>query len=259
VLEALVIATTGIVAFIGFLTLRKRKGALQHYMRDVEDLTKNWTEDPDKAEKELLDLSILIERDFAEGRIEDFHYFLLDRQVKENLREIRQSKIRRGFASLPEHLRRQVNVVLEDGRITDKEYKTFVSSITSSEEVSTEDKDRLRKIMRTWKDIDATGKSKKVKVKSVATKKKQMLTKFGAGELGWEDVSAKKHKAKQLGWEEVEKEKPKQKMHKADKLGWEDIEKSSRTEGDSGDPDADAEAEPEPEPAVNNDDTEVWR
>jgi parallel beta-helix repeat protein len=189
VLEGLVVGITGLIAFLGFLRLRKKKGALQRYMKQIEDDMKNWKDDPDKAEKKLITMSETIETDFTHGKIEDFHYFLLDRQIKESLREIRQTKIKRDFTALPDHLRKELNLMLEDGRITDKEYKSFVGTISKSEGISTQDKEGLRKLMRTWKDVDASEGGKNVSMKEISVSKKKKKSKFMAKQLGWEDFS----------------------------------------------------------------------
>jgi parallel beta-helix repeat protein len=189
VLEALVIGVTGLLAFFGFLRIRKRKGALHHYMKDIEDIMKDWKENPDEAERGLVALADKSEKDFSAGKIEDFHFFLLDRQIKESLREIRQSKLKSGFAALPENLKREMNVMLEDGKITDKEYRTFVRVMSQSEGVTPEDRAELRKLMRSWKDIDTTGADKKVVIKPVSVMRIKRKTKFQASQLGWEDVS----------------------------------------------------------------------
>jgi parallel beta-helix repeat protein len=189
VLEALVIGVTGLAAFIGFLKLRKRKGALQRYMTESEDIMKNWQDNPDKAEQKLVKLGEDSEKDFGEGKIEEFHYFLLDRQIKESLREIRQSKIKKSFESLPDHLRKEMNVMLEDGRITDKEYRTFVSVVSQSDGIPQEEKTELRRLMRSWKDVDAQEGGKKVVMKPLSVRRTQKRKKIEAAQLGWEDVS----------------------------------------------------------------------
>jgi hypothetical protein len=204
-------------------------------MRDIQMTMRDWISDPDAAEKSLLELSGRIEDGFKIGRIEDFHFFLLDRQVKENLREIRQSKIRFGFKSLPEELKRKMNTVLEDGRITDKEYKKFVTTITDREDVSENDKDKLRQLMRNWKNIDTAEAPKKVVMKKVAVHRKKMATKLEADKLGWEDLrkeskKGKKSSAAELGWEELKQPSKKPKKvgkFRAAQLGWEDLEKDT--------------------------------
>jgi hypothetical protein len=79
--------------------------------------------------------------------------------------------------------------MLEDGKITDKEYRTFVRVMSQSEGVTPEDRAELRKLMRSWKDIDTTGADKKVVIKPVSVMRIKRKTKFQASQLGWEDVS----------------------------------------------------------------------
>ncbi|UCH89632.1 MAG: right-handed parallel beta-helix repeat-containing protein [Thermoplasmata archaeon] len=187
VLEALVIGVTGLAAFIGFLKLRKRKGALQRYMKEIEAIMKKWKDDPDAAEEKLVALAETIETDFSEGRIEDFHFILLDRQVKESLRDIRQSKLKRGFGTLPDNLKREINIMLEDGQISDKEYRTFITVMSQSDGITPEDKAELRKLMRSWKEtgVPAGVKKPPAKSKSLFGKKKK---KYEASQLAWEDI-----------------------------------------------------------------------
>ncbi|UCH89073.1 MAG: right-handed parallel beta-helix repeat-containing protein, partial [Thermoplasmata archaeon] len=154
VLQALVIIFTAIFAAFGFWRLRKKKGVMHDYMKQVEAPMKNWQEDPDKAEDELMQVADHIEKDFTDGLIEDLHYFILERQIKENLREIRQEQVGRSMSYLPADSLKELEGMLEDGRISEKEYHTFLDVLSHSKELSAEEKEKVKKQLKRWRMMD---------------------------------------------------------------------------------------------------------
>jgi parallel beta-helix repeat protein len=154
IIQVIVILVTAIVAVFGFFRLRKKKGALHNYLKQIEAPMKTWQEDPVKAEEQLMDVADLIEKDYKARLIEDLHYFLLDRQLKENLREIRQEQVGRSFSYLPADTLKEIEVMLEDGKITDEEYQTFLEVLGQSDELSPQEKERVKAQMQHWRTMD---------------------------------------------------------------------------------------------------------
>jgi hypothetical protein len=212
-LEVLVVVVTGFIAFYGVIQYRKRKGILQKYMKEIEGIMKTSEKDPDRAESELIKLSIEIEQDFKKGMIEDFHFFLIDRQIKESMRDVRNRKIEQRFSKLPEKLQRELNHILEDGRVTGKEYQEFIEVLSKSEGISKEEEIRLRNLIGSWRSRDESRRQEEI-----VPEKKSFLIK--------ERMKKKKPDVK---WEDATKD------DEEGKSGTEDVEPDSYSESSSGD------------------------
>jgi hypothetical protein len=153
-IQVFVIIATAIIGVIGFRRLKKKKGVLQDYLNDIERPMKGWKNEPETSEKELIAVVNKIEKDYGNGIIEDLHYFLLDRQIKENLKEMRQWKVDNSFSNLPATVAHEVSKILDDGKITDNEYMTFVEMLAHTEGMSAPEKDGIKSQMRKWRDMD---------------------------------------------------------------------------------------------------------
>jgi hypothetical protein len=153
-IQIIVIIATAIIGFIGFRRLRKKRGVLQEYMASIEGPMKGWKEDPEQSEIDLIEVVNKVENDYDNGLIEDLHYFLLDRQIKENLKEMRQWKIDSSFDYLPSSVAHEVDKILEDGKITDNEYITFAEMIEHTEGMTAEQKTDIKGQMKIWRNMD---------------------------------------------------------------------------------------------------------
>jgi hypothetical protein len=153
-LQVLVIVITLIVAAIGFYKLRKKKGALHDYLKQIDAPMKNWQENPDKSEDDLIEISEQVENDFKEGVLEDLQYFLLGRQIKENLREIRQERVDSAFSYLPPAIHKELEIMLDDGKLTENEYQTFIGILSQSSGLTPQQKEEITEQLQRWRDVD---------------------------------------------------------------------------------------------------------
>jgi hypothetical protein len=151
IIQVIVIVVSAIVGIIGFYKLRKKKGTMYDYKKQIEEPMKNWQADPVKSEDELMDAADKIEKDFNDGLIEDLQYIILNRQVKENLREIRQGQVDQSFSYLPADSMKELEKMLEDGRISEEEYQTFLGVLSHSKELTADEKERVKMQLQAWR------------------------------------------------------------------------------------------------------------
>jgi parallel beta-helix repeat protein len=153
-IQVIVITATAIIGIIAFYRLRRKRGVLQDYMDQIEKPMKLREEDPIKSEIDLVNVAETIEGNFNAGMIEDMHYFLLDRQLKENLRDLRQERLEKYYSYLPADLTNEIGKIIEDGKITDNEYKSFRDILKHYEGLTSKQKKAIRTQMKTWRDLD---------------------------------------------------------------------------------------------------------
>jgi hypothetical protein len=165
-IQAIVIVATAIIGFTAFRRLRKKRTVLQDYMNQIDKLMKMRREDPIGSERNLLSVAENIETDFHVGEVEDLHYFLLDRQIKENLRDLRQDRINTYFSYLPLDLTSEIEKIIEDGKITENEYKSFLDILRHTDGITNKQKDAIKIQMKRWRFMDRNLEKKADELKS---------------------------------------------------------------------------------------------
>lgn len=174
-LEIIVIGGTGLLAFIGYRRIRKKKGALKIYMAEIEEVSAQKEENPQEYEEKLSDLEAKINDEFSQGKIEDLHFLMLQEIIAGQRGEVRRATITRKFGGLPEGILKELDEMLKDGKISREEYDGFVGTISKTKSLSDEEKDELSKMIGEWevedKDlIEEESPDKKVEPKETDTK-----------------------------------------------------------------------------------------
>ncbi|MCK5562284.1 MAG: right-handed parallel beta-helix repeat-containing protein, partial [Thermoplasmata archaeon] len=126
-IEVIVLSVTGLLAFIGYRKLRKKKGALKIYLEEIETISKLKDKAPEKYERKLTALEERINAEFKEGKIEDLHYLMLQEILAGHRGEHRRAEVTRKFRSLPQGITQNLDEMLKDGKITRKEYMAFAT------------------------------------------------------------------------------------------------------------------------------------
>jgi parallel beta-helix repeat protein len=149
-LEIIVIGGTGLLAFIGYRRIRKKKGALKIYMAEIEEVSVQKEENPQEYEEKLSDIEAKINDEFSQGKIEDLHFLMLQEIIAGHRGGIRKAAITRKFGGLPEGILKELDEMLKDGKISREEYDGFVGTISKTKSLSSEEKEELSKIIGEW-------------------------------------------------------------------------------------------------------------
>ncbi|UCE73573.1 MAG: hypothetical protein JSV56_11180 [Methanomassiliicoccales archaeon] len=150
ILEVLVIAATGLLAFVGYSRIRKKKGALKTYMAEIDELSSSEEMDLDEYTQKLNELEAKINEEFKIGKIEDLHYLMLQEIIVSKRGEFRKAEVSRKFERLPEGIVKDLDEMLKDGKISRKEYESFVGTISKSETLTPYQKEELSKTIEKW-------------------------------------------------------------------------------------------------------------
>jgi hypothetical protein len=150
ILEILVIAGTGLLAFIGYSRIRKKKGALKKYMAEIEEISEGKDENPIEYENRLNDLDDRINDDFKQGNIEDLHYLMLQEIITTKRGEIRKATISQRFEKLPEGVTTELDDMLKDGKISREEYEGFVATISQTKSLTPDQRKELSRMIGEW-------------------------------------------------------------------------------------------------------------
>jgi parallel beta-helix repeat protein len=162
---------SGLVAFLlflfGFYRVRKKKGRLKEHMVEMDEILSK-DEDPDVIEDRLVEFEAQIREEFAQGKLEDLHFLMLNEIISSRKGEVRKAEVTQKFGRLPKNVLQDLDKMLEDGNISKQEYEDFVATISKSESLSPAQKNELSKMIGDWeaKDIDEEeGEKKKEKPK----------------------------------------------------------------------------------------------
>lgn len=150
ILEFLVIAGTGILAFVGYNRLRRKKGALKEYMAEIDEVSTTYGDDPEGYEERLGEIETRINSEFLAGKIEDLHFHMLQDIIISRRGEVRRAEISQKFERLPEGIVKDLDEMLKDGKISRGEYENFVATISKSKSLSPREKEELEKVIGKW-------------------------------------------------------------------------------------------------------------
>lgn len=150
ILEIMVIAATGLLAFIGYNRIKRKKGALKKYMAEIEEISEGKDENPVEYENRLNDLDDRINDDFKQGNIEDLHFLMLQEIITTKRTEVRRATISQRFEKLPEGVSTELDDMLKDGKISREEYEGFVATISQTKSLTPGQRKELSRMIGEW-------------------------------------------------------------------------------------------------------------
>jgi hypothetical protein len=167
-----------LLALIGLMRVKRKKGALKKYMAEIDELTKNTELSPEEYEERLSDIEARINDEFKQGLIEDLHYLMLQDLVASKRGEARKAEVASMFGRLPAGVVKDLDNMLKDGKISPEEYEGFVATISMTESLTPDEKDELSKVIEKWgvEDEDITSQdSQSVKDKIIKDELDEMI------------------------------------------------------------------------------------
>jgi len=133
---------------IGWWLSRRQRGMTAQYMREIDKTFHSYKDNSSKCESELYSIKEKIDRDFAHGKVNENAYTILDARLDKYLSEIRKGIVGSEF-KLSKESRKEFDQMLEDGVITEDEYRKF--SRMKLSELSPHEKQKLKHLMSRWK------------------------------------------------------------------------------------------------------------
>jgi hypothetical protein len=151
---AIISGLAAVLLFLfGFLRVRKKKGRLKEHMVEMDEILSQ-DEDADVIEDRLVEFETQIREEFAQGKLEDLHFLMLEEIISSRKGEVRKAEVTQKFGRLPKNVLQDLDKMLEDGNITKEEYNDFVATISKSESLSPAQKEELSKMIGEWEAED---------------------------------------------------------------------------------------------------------
>ncbi|MCK5560299.1 MAG: hypothetical protein KAJ51_06880, partial [Thermoplasmata archaeon] len=185
-MEIIVVSATGVLAFIGYRRLRKKKGALKIYLDEIEEIAKLKDKDPSKYETKLNDLEERINTEFREGNMEDLHFLMLQELIASKRGEHRRETVSRKFRSLPQGIAKNLDEMLEDGKISRDEYMAFATTMKESKSLTPFEKRELSKMISKWEVEDKGTVSEDPLTKKLKPKEKVEMAEWEDDDNDWD-------------------------------------------------------------------------
>jgi parallel beta-helix repeat protein len=148
----------------GFYRVRKKKSRLREHMVEMDQIMAH-EEDPGIIEDRLVDLEAKIDQEFAQGKLEDLHYHMLQDIIITRKGDVRKAEISSKFGRLPRKVVKDLDEMLKDGKISQVEYQGFVTTISKSESLSPNQKKELSRVIGEWEAEDKDGEEEEEKKK----------------------------------------------------------------------------------------------
>jgi len=136
-----------LAAFIGWLLMKKGRSRASGYIKDISERFNKYKNDAGRCEAELYKMKEQIEHDFAKGKISEESFSMLDSRIDKYLSEVRQGIVT--TFDLSPKTKKELKDMLEDGAISEEEYKKFSRLDISS--LSKPEKARLERLMKKWR------------------------------------------------------------------------------------------------------------
>jgi hypothetical protein len=160
---------------VGFVRVKRKKGALKIYMTEIDDISDQKEVSPAEYEHKINELEDRINNDFREGNIEDLHYLMLQDILATRRGDIRKATISRKFEKLPEGVTRELDEMLKDGKISREEYENFVATISMTKSLTGDQKKELSKMIEKWEFEDKESAQDESSLEKVEPEKSEIL------------------------------------------------------------------------------------
>jgi hypothetical protein len=92
IVTILTILATALIGLIGFIRIRKRRSKLRFYFDKIDDTFNDYKKNEQICEKELVTLRENIKGEVKQGKIEEFHFLILDKKIDDYLNNMEASK-----------------------------------------------------------------------------------------------------------------------------------------------------------------------
>lgn len=141
-----VIGGFGGTVITGFLK-KKKRGKVSLLLEKINGAYSQFRSNSSKCEAELLNLKEEIDNHFTDGTLTDQGYAILKKRIDKYLADVRKGVVSSGF-DLSSDNKNELNNMLEDGKISEKEYELFKK--LKLDNLSASEQKNLDKLMTDW-------------------------------------------------------------------------------------------------------------
>jgi len=146
-----------VVSAYGYLIVRKKRKRLKGYLEEIDGDYNTYFINLQMCENKLLLLKDKITHEFEEGKMNENHYFILEKKINDYLSELKEKErvatIKQTFM-LPKDIEHNIRIMLDDGRITPTEYQKFIGMVESTSGAKIKDMDELQRLLGQWMEED---------------------------------------------------------------------------------------------------------
>lgn len=141
-------------AAIGGLLSRRKRGHVKELLDDIDKAYEGFKMNSRRCEAELYRLRGLVLEQLKNGKINENSYSILDKRIDDYLGEIRERIMEEKVGSVPVRLKDEIHHMLQDGEISEDEYRTFDNILGRSTGIGRKEKSDLKDLFEKWRDED---------------------------------------------------------------------------------------------------------
>jgi len=153
-IEIFILSITVVMGLIGFIRYKKKRSHLKGYMREIK-IINEFKQDLDEREKALIDLREDVVKKYKKGDMDDNHFLIVEKKLEDSIRKTREAQIEEDLdVELSLELRGELNDILADGVVSEKEFVTLRLTILNEASLTPEEKRDMLTLIRTWRTDD---------------------------------------------------------------------------------------------------------
>lgn len=138
----------------GYFITRRRYGRAAKLMREIDVVYNSYKMQEKQCEAEMHNLKEKILEQFKKGKITDESFSILEDRIKDYIKELREQKVHGEWKEhLPHTAKDMLRDMLEDGKISDAEYKRFLKHLAKPS-VKIHKEAELRQLIKKWREED---------------------------------------------------------------------------------------------------------
>ncbi len=156
ILEAFALGGSVLIATFAAVKFRMRKTKLKGYIKRIKEIEKTHKDDVHARETTLLELRAELTKLYADGKIEDNHYLIIEKKIDDGISRARKKALDEDLEwEMSLSLKKEIDSVLKDGVVSDPEFGKVKLMIMRDKELTPKEKRELIGNLNKWRKADA--------------------------------------------------------------------------------------------------------
>ena len=149
-LDVLGIVVAVLLALVGAIAIRRRRGALRRYLHEIERVLKENHGDARAREKALVAVQLRVREDLLRNRITESHFVIVEKRLDEQLSKVRVQALGDAFGDLPHRLLVTLQDLLRDGTMDVEDWRLFRSQLAAEQHLNGDSRAAIERRVEAW-------------------------------------------------------------------------------------------------------------
>ncbi len=138
----------------GWIFSRRKRGRVKKLIDETDRIYSSFKMKSRRCEAELYRLKDMVLDEFKNGKIDEHSYAIIDKRIEDYLKEVREQIVNERFGGMPTAIRQNLKAMMEDGEISEADFKNLQRILREASDVGEKDKEELSELFEKWKKED---------------------------------------------------------------------------------------------------------